>query len=123
MTPRPYLLASERHDLAFGDLLHGITGAPGSCWRLAPALDGMSERVCIFVAEPTHPRTDDLSIVKVVGPPKYLREEQEPHYQIVRRCADGSFETAGAHARADELWLIDEEVDVNVECVCCGRAP
>jgi hypothetical protein len=114
MTARPYQLASERSDLAFGNLRDGITGESHSIWRLAPTADAMLGQLFVFVAGPHHPRTDDLDIVKVVSGPRYLRGQEEPYYQIVSRLRDGSFERAGAHACATELWPLGGEVEVNV---------
>ena len=109
-----YLRASERDDLAFGNLRDGITGDPRSIWRLAPVVDAMINQLFVFVAAPDHPRLDDLDIVKVVSGPRYKRSEEEPYYQIVSRLRDGSFERAGAHACATELWPLGGEVEVYV---------
>lgn len=122
MSERPYLLATERSDLAFGNLRDGITGEPGSIWRLAPAVDAMAGAVFVFVAGPHHLRTDDLSIVKVSGVAKYLRDDPEPYYQILPRLRDGSFDRYGAQAKASELWPLCDEVEIKIDCSCCGQS-
>lgn len=121
MSERPYLLATERSDLAFGNLRDGITDEPGSIWRLAPVADAMAGAVFVFVARPDHPRTDDLSIVKVSGVAKYLRDDPEPYYQILPRLRSGEFDRYGAQAKVSELWPLHGEVEIAVDCSCCGQ--
>ncbi len=121
MNERPYLLASERADLVFGNLRDGATGELGSCWRIAPKADAMLGGVFVFVPRPGHNRTDEFHTVKVVSEARYLRDEEEPYYRILSRRKGGDFERYGAHARADELWPVGDEVTIWIHCDCCGK--